>query len=703
MERKLELSPEMRNIAESEQAPSEERSFKEDRRMTTWLSFESKKQCDLYHDFLVLQSSKPIILGMSVFLTLAFGVYLMFAVPFLWEESHMAQKGIAIARVLRFLVCAFAWLDVHFLGANTCASNVRAMWCGDQFILWNAVGGSLILCLRSYNGACEDGEIQTMCNPRHEDYGLPADTLLAHLLFIAFLPVIFKAHSSAYLLLSYCVTFTGIIAALVIAHATADIVLALGSLVSVGVMMLDHERNLVKMFLVLQGQQRYYNQLLCAERSRVTVESQKDEFRDLIGSVAHDLKTPLQAIAVELDGLQSEVNSVKQLLNSPPVTALALVVSGRIEEAEKYIVSLRDIYQFATMSINRAIEFRKTAAGVALMPNTETFHLPRALNWALAHFVENPSGIEVRLESSMEQTGYCPYLLTDKNWLTENILTLLSNAAKFTTKGNIVLRCSVVPAARRKSTSKETTEGMAVSPDDERDILVEVEDSGIGVEPDRRESIFRPFGLDCRHTGGTGLGLYTLSKRMEVILGECGTRSRRDGSSGSCFWFSFPYTPDESAWLSSGGSSESTGSEASDGLRSEEAVRKVVLVVDDSTLILKTTSRMLAKEGFDVKTAQNGEEALLLLQSQKYFFVLTDIQMPVMDGLEMAKRLRELEATAGQEQSPQLLIGTSANSDAETRDDALACGMNAFIPKPVRAFGLMKCLPTEVFRQDSVK
>jgi CheY-like chemotaxis protein len=225
---------------------------------------------------------------------------------------------------------------------------------------------------------------------------------------------------------------------------------------------------------------------------------------------------------------------------------------------------------------------------------------------------------------------------------------------------------------------------------------------------------------------------------MEVLKGRCGMRTRSDGASGSCFWFSFPYVPDANTWTDNGttdGASsfhmpissatnknatenaqeatvESTqlrfASFCSDDLEVPEQqkqqqqqqqeppspVKKVVLLVDDSTLILKTTSRMLRKEGFKVVTAQNGEEGLHLMKDYNFYFVLTDIQMPVMDGMEMVRRMRQSEHDQEKEQGephrPQRIVGMSANSDAETRDDSLICGMNAFIPKPVRMDELLR-------------
>ena len=80
-------------------------------------------------------------------------------------------------------------------------------------------------------------------------------------------------------------------------------------------------------------------------------------------------------------------------------------------------------------------------------------------------------------------------------------------------------------------------------------LIVTVEDHGVGVSEELRETLFQPFRQAQRHTGGTGLGLYSLFKRMEALGGDCGVRARSDGSAGSVFWFSFPYRPDTNAAL----------------------------------------------------------------------------------------------------------------------------------------------------------
>ena len=302
-----------------------------------------------------------------------------------------------IARVLRFASCVFPWLHLYYIRRGEHGVK-KAIFCADQFILWSSITGATLLIIRCMNGACDEDEVEDTCNPRHDDHGMPTDTLVANLFMIALLPVIFKAHSSCWLLLSYCFTFSGIIAATVLASATADILLVFSCIFAFGIMIYDHERNMIAMFLLIQNQKASYDRLLAGERAKATAEIEKDELRNLIGSVAHDLKTPLHALMGELDGLQSEVDAVKQqvlgltLLANPAVTTHASLITSRTTEAQKYIDSLRDIYQFMVMAINRAIEFRKTTAGLALLASNETFHLQKAVHWAVDRFASNPSG-----------------------------------------------------------------------------------------------------------------------------------------------------------------------------------------------------------------------------------------------------------------------------------------------------------------------
>ena len=201
---------------------------------------------------------------------------------------------------------------------------------------------------------------------------------------------------------------------------------------------------------------------------------------------------------------------------------------------------------------------------------------------------------------------------------------------------------------------------------------------------------------------------------MEALGGHYGIADRDDRAAGSQFWFSVPYCPDSDSGSSANDSSASRHSRSvsrrklnlsnrfnfadidmegmdesvEDKLISPSS-RKVhsVLIVEDSLVITKATSRMLVKAGYTVDTAENGAVGLEKMMANFYEFVLMDLQMPIMDGLEATRRLRAFE---GDHQADiesgsvtrQFIIGVSANGTDDVRSDALHSGMCDFCSKP---------------------
>ena len=242
---------------------------------------------------------------------------------------------------------------------------------------------------------------------------------------------------------------------------------------------------------------------------------------------------------------------------------------------------------------------------------------------------------------------------------------------------------------------------------------------------------------------------------MESIGGHCGVRQRSDGASGSCFWVSVPYKPDETIISprqrpSSGKFSHRSCNQFSDGemlgtrrrhdsgvsiesmlsgyiyhkesLESGDRIDEEstvvlpyhplrILLVDDSSLIRKTTAKLLANEGHDVVVAQHGADCLKVLDKSNsvvdglaetpFDLILMDLQMPVMDGLEATRRIRAREKMMEENKDSIstsmrhhriLIVGLSANTVGDVRDDCLAMGMNEFFEKPLKLKNLQEYL-----------
>ena len=429
------------------------------------------------------------------------------------------------------------------------------------------------------------------------------------------------------------------------------------------------------------------------EQKQKQAEVASKEMRSFIGNIAHDLKTPLQSF----------------------VSEIALLTESHTEESKKSSVSaLESLCTFMLMTINRSLDFVKSESGVSLVPSNSTVNLKESLDWVVMCVKRTSHAVPV-IRGELPK-HVCDFIITDKEWLEENLLCLVSNSTKFTTAGSITITTSLVTGEPigvdvEINTSVPTTLRGGVDielqlqrsgPVSTEMLLFEIEDTGIGLTQKQMDSLFQPFKQAQRKAGGTGLGLYALAKRVHAIGGQFGVRGRRDGCRGCLFWFSIPYRPDfASSHLSSEEcvgahsvdnrvySSNTTGDITVGSMESNEELSLRVLLVDDSPLIQKTTSRILRKANHTVTIAQHGMQCLEILADREDDFdvILMDIQMPVMDGIETIHRIREKEAAGSGDAKGgrrQFVIGLSANSDSETRESAIEAGMDDFIPKPLR-------------------
>ena len=373
----------------------------------------------------------------------------------------------------------------------------------------------------------------------------------------------------------------------------------------------------------------------------------------------------------------------------------------------------------------------------------------------------------------------CPLIITDRQYLSDNLLCLVSNAVKFSDRGatidvhlrlenNSKLFCSRqvsfmdhlelsalsgglkffsprIASIDMQLELLASTGRSADSPNVPTEmVLVTVEDTGIGLSDEAKVNVFNTT-QQVRNSGGTGLGLYSLAKRIEALGGKYGVKNRSDGKQGSLFWFTFPYRPDTSASMEfklelptlelpteyrysttglpmealmetpttatappspvTGLFGSSTGSPTRKSFEGRSKSRSSlqptlvipplrILLVDDSSAILKITGRFLKANGHTVETADNGLQCLERLKMGRRDFdvLITDLQMPVMDGFTSVREYRAWEidcllASSEKEDEGEglgrlYIIGMSANSDEESVKDALAAGMDDFVMKP---------------------
>ncbi|HXD78505.1 MAG TPA: ATP-binding protein, partial [Puia sp.] len=246
------------------------------------------------------------------------------------------------------------------------------------------------------------------------------------------------------------------------------------------------------------------------------------------------------------------------------------------------------------------------------------------------------------------------WLQGDPHRLTQVLINLVGNAIKFTDKGTIRLRAALENSSAGAST-----------------VAFIVEDEGIGISPKHLPHIFTSFsqaGPDiARKYGGTGLGLAICDRLLSLQGGSIEVSSTQ--GKGTTFCFRLPFGSHPAA-------GQASGQEPSIG-NYEGFLRELnVLVVEDNLINQKVTDHVLRKAGASVSLADNGAEAIRLLESDTFDLIIMDLHMPVMDGYETTRHLREVL----QLRTPVLAMTASAINGEQVR--CLEAGMNDYMSKP---------------------
>ncbi|NTU48410.1 MAG: response regulator [Syntrophobacteraceae bacterium] len=311
--------------------------------------------------------------------------------------------------------------------------------------------------------------------------------------------------------------------------------------------------------------------------------------------------------------------------------------------------------------IDDILDLSKIEAGGMALEHT-VFELHRTIEEAVVLFAGKAANKGVALNVSI--AGNVPRSVCgDPVRLRQILVNLVGNGVKFTEKGEVTVR--VV---------RENPHGPKVS------LLFEVRDTGIGIPPEVQARLFNPFtqadGSTTRKFGGTGLGLAISKHLVELMGGTIGVESK--AGEGSNFWFRVclePTTLDESeAGMQKGVVSRKPPDNPFAGLR--------VLVVEDNPVNRELVHMMLSTLGSAVDLAENGSQAVEALQREDYDFVLMDCQMPVVDGFEATRLIREHERRTGKE--PTVIIALTASAMEGDRAHCIDAGMNDYLAKPFR-------------------
>ena len=365
--------------------------------------------------------------------------------------------------------------------------------------------------------------------------------------------------------------------------------------------------------------------------------------------MSHDIRTPLNGIIGMLhiaDSCGDDVDKLRECRQ-------------KVQQSTDYLLEL----------VNNVLDISKMESG-SLVLSEKPFDLISLLENQMAVISMNAYEHHVRLENGLDVCKITHrYLIGSPIHLNRVLMNLMSNAIKYN---------------RRNGTVWTSCE--EISSDEERAVFKFIcADTGLGMSKEFQKHAFEPFAQEGKETitgyNGSGLGLSIVRDIVELMGGTITLESEENV--GTTFTIVVPFMIDQSP---------NPEKELEEELEKVVLSGKKVLLVEDNALNMEIAHSMLEEEGLIVSEAKNGKEAVEAFACSapdEYDFVVMDVMMPVMDGLEATRAIRQLERVDAKSVP---IIAMTANAFEEDKKACLEAGMNEHIGKPINRGQLKKIL-----------